>query len=98
MTTRLKGRRREVPGLLADIGAWAKHREGVEADGLVDSYARGGERKGSNVDVMVVACDPDELTGAQWFVDKPRSELIRSMNWGRSGNDASDCLPDSRST
>ena len=84
MTARLKGRRRQVDRLLGDLMAWAERRPAVAAVVLVGSYARGGERMASDVDLVVLTSDPDGCSaGSGWFAGlRPGSRLVRQQSWG----------------
>lgn len=83
MTSRLKGRRRAAHAVIDDLADWATRRDDVVAVAVVGSYARRAERMASDVDIMILAADPDELTNVHWFLKlRPNARLIRSMNWG----------------
>jgi len=83
VTARLKGRRREVDRLLIDLVAWAAQRPTVDALVLVGSYARGGERMASDVDVVVLTADPGTDSALDWFAGlRPGSRLVRRATWG----------------
>ncbi|KQZ85566.1 nucleotidyltransferase [Microbacterium sp. Root166] len=83
MTTRLKGRRRDAAAVIEDIAIWAAGRDDVVAVAVVGSYARGAERMGSDVDIIVLADRSDPLTDVGWFRQlRPRARLIRSKEWG----------------
>lgn len=83
VTTRLKRRRREAHAVIDDIGNWAAARDDVLAVAVVGSYARGAERMASDVDIVILADDPEGLSEAAWFrILRPDTRLIRSMNWG----------------
>lgn len=80
----MKGRRREVAGVIAEVTRWAQGDEGIDGLVLVGSYARGDERMASDVDLVLLTPDPsfyaDDLA---WFQTvRKRSRLIRVMNWG----------------
>jgi hypothetical protein len=83
VTARLKGRRRAAHAVVNDVGSWAVRDESVRAVALVGSYARCGERMGSDVDIMILTDEPDRLADAGWFQElRPSARLIRSMEWG----------------
>lgn len=83
MTARLKGRRRAAHAVIGDIANWAAAHDEVFAVAVVGSYAREAERMASDVDITILANDPDGLSDAAWFrVLRPDARLIRSMNWG----------------
>jgi predicted nucleotidyltransferase len=83
MTVRLKGRRREAARVVSEVEEWARADDRVRAAALVGSYARGAERMASDVDLVILADDPDSLTDASWFVAlHPGARLVRSQQWG----------------
>ncbi|MGO4300679.1 nucleotidyltransferase domain-containing protein [Leifsonia sp. RAF41] len=83
MTTRLKGRRREAARVMDAVARWAESSPDVRAVALVGSYARSAERMASDVDLVVLAGDPDTLADSDWFtVLEPGARLLRSMRWG----------------
>lgn len=83
MSARLKGRRRAVNALLVDVERWAAEHDGVKAVALVGSYAHGRERMASDVDLMILAEDPDALADGNWFVHiRPDVRFVRAANWG----------------
>lgn len=83
MTTRLKGRRREVARVVDDVARWAERHEAVHGVALVGSYARGAERMASDVDLVILTADPDALADTPWFPTlRPGAALIRTMRWG----------------
>lgn len=83
MSARLKGRRRAVNLLLVDVERWADEHDGVKAVALVGSYARGAERMASDLDLMILAENPEALADEGWFVQiRPHARFIRAANWG----------------
>lgn len=83
MTTRLKGRRREAARVIDAVTRSAEISPLVRAVALVGSYARGAERMASDVDLVLLAGDPDALAGSAWFtVLEPGAKLVRSQRWG----------------
>ena len=83
MTSRLKGRRRAAHAVIGEVAEWAAKRDDVVAVAVVGSYARRAERMASDVDIMILANDPDALTDLSWFLKlRPNARLIRSMSWG----------------
>jgi hypothetical protein len=83
MTARLKGRRREAAAVVDAIARWAVGQDSVLAVAVVGSYARGAERMASDVDIVIIAKDPQRFTDVVWFRGlRPRARLIRSMPWG----------------
>lgn len=83
MTSRLKGRRREVAQLRTDLAAWAESRHDVHGVAMVGSYARDAERMASDVDIVILGEDPDALDDASWFRRlRPSAHLLREMDWG----------------
>jgi predicted nucleotidyltransferase len=83
MTARLKGRRRAAARVVSEVREWARGDDRVRAAALVGSYARGTERMASDVDLVILADDPDPLTNASWFVAlHPGARLVRSQRWG----------------
>ena len=83
MTARLKGRRRAAARVMSEVQEWARTDDRVRAAALVGSYARGAERMASDVDLVILADDPDSLTNASWFVAlNPGARLVRSQRWG----------------
>jgi hypothetical protein len=69
--------------VIDDVRGWAAGDESVRAVALVGSYARSAERMGSDVDIMILADEPDRLAGSGWFQGlRPGARLIRSMEWG----------------
>lgn len=80
---RLKGRQRAVRAVIDDVRTWATERNDVQAVVLVGSYARQTERMGSDVDLLVLADEPDRLADSGWFeMLRPGARLVRAMNWG----------------
>lgn len=83
MTARLKGRRREVTRLLSDLEDSARTHPDIAGVVLVGSYARGTEGMASDVDVVVLAEDPDSLADSSWLLGmRDSARLIRSRRWG----------------
>ncbi|WP_424955735.1 nucleotidyltransferase domain-containing protein [Frigoribacterium endophyticum] len=83
MTTRLKGRRREAARVVDAVSREANVSSEIQAVALVGSYARGAERMASDVDLVLLAADPDALAASPWFVRLlPGAELVRSRRWG----------------
>jgi hypothetical protein len=80
----MKGRRREVDHLVADLTSWAQSRSDVQALALVGSYARGAPRIASDVDLVVIAEAYERLAAdPAWFGRlRPASTLIRARAWG----------------
>ncbi|MDV6273437.1 nucleotidyltransferase domain-containing protein [Rhodococcus erythropolis] len=84
MSARLKGRRRAVNALFVDVARWAGEHDGVKGVALVGSYAHGKERMASDVDLMILADNPDALADGDWFVQiGPDARFIRAETWGR---------------
>lgn len=83
MTARLKGRHREVTRLLDDIEDSGRSHPRIAGVALVGSYARGTERMASDVDVVILAKDPDALADSSWFPGmRDSARLVRSRRWG----------------
>jgi predicted nucleotidyltransferase len=83
MSARLKGRRRAVNALIVDVERWAAEHDDVKAVALVGSYARGAERMASDVDLMILAEDPDAVVNGDWFMQiRPNARFVRAANWG----------------
>lgn len=84
MTAALAHRRREVEHLLEDLRRWAQRHDAVDAVVLVGSVARGEDRVGSDVDVVVLTGDPILCpVDGGWFVGlRPGSRLVRTATWG----------------
>ena len=51
----------DVTPLLQSLNQWARACDGVVALGIVGSHARGSPRRESDVDVIVIANDPDRF-------------------------------------
>lgn len=83
VSARSNARRRQVARLLVDLTAWAE-RQDVHALVLVGSYARGAERMGSDVDVVVLTDHLERYGPAgRWFqMLRPDARLVRTATWG----------------
>jgi len=57
---------REVADILAVVRRWARSRGDVRGVALVGSYAAGRPRPNSDVDLIIVAEDPDAYRKADW--------------------------------
>lgn len=74
----------EATELLTAVAAWARSRPDIFAAALVGSYARGEQTRASDVDVMLIAKDPDTLIqNTEWIeafgkVDGP----AKKEEWG----------------
>lgn len=67
------------------MSAWATFRPDVAGVLVVGSYARGRERLGSDVDLVVVARDPDRLLADDaWavLIAGRGARLVRRAAWG----------------
>ncbi|MDI9902255.1 nucleotidyltransferase [Rhodococcus sp. IEGM 1409] len=83
MSARLKGRRRAVNALLVEVARWADEHDGVKAVVLVRSYAHGKERMASDLDLMILAENPEALANEGWFVQiRPDAHFVRAASWG----------------
>ena len=69
--------------VIHEITRWAAVEAAVSAVAIVGSYARGAERMGSDVDVVILSSEPDRLAEDRWFRGLfPGARLVRSMSWG----------------
>ena len=76
-------RRTEVELLLARVDAWAARRPDVVAVALVGSWARGGPRMSSDVDLVVLTTDKEAyLRDESWMEELGGTRIIRTQDWG----------------
>jgi predicted nucleotidyltransferase len=76
-------RRAEVDALLERATAWAARRRDVVALALVGSYARGADRPGSDVDLMVLTTEPARyLDREDWIGGLGAERLVTTRSWG----------------
>jgi predicted nucleotidyltransferase len=77
------GRREEVEDLLDAVRRWAAERPDLRAVALVGSWARGGARADSDVDVVLLTADPAAyLRDETWLVALGATEVVRTRRWG----------------
>jgi|SRR5215207_203229 len=73
----------EVRTLLAAIRGWAQGRPDVVAVGLVGSWANGGARMDSDVDIVLLTEDRGlYLEGEAWMYEMGGVELVWTRRWG----------------
>lgn len=72
-----------MEALLEKIVQWARETSHVEAVFLVGSYARGTARPDSDLDVCIISCDREQLTGCPGCFGRfgPIRQL-RVEDWG----------------
>src|SRR5215203_4884239 len=74
----------EVRTLLAAIRGWAQGRPDVVAVGLVGSWANGGARMDSDVDIVLLTEDRGlYLEGEAWMYEMGGARLVGSRRWAR---------------
>lgn len=74
----------ELRALEARAIRWATHRTDVAAVVLVGSFARNAARLDSDVDLILLVEDPEQLnTDTGWLADlAPDAEPLRTGHWG----------------
>ena len=61
VSARMKGRRREVERLVADVRRWGADCVDIRAIAVVGSFARAAARPGSDLDLVLLCEQPDRL-------------------------------------
>jgi len=83
MTARMKGRRHEASQVVDAVAQWSQRSPHIAALALVGSYARGAERMASDVDLVLLSPEPENLADSGWFAELlPGAKLVRSLRWG----------------
>lgn len=83
MSARLKGRRREVERLVADLRLWGTDVTDVRAIAVVGSYARGAPRPGSDLDLVLLCEEPGRF--GPWLAEVPPlapAQFLHRRAWG----------------
>jgi predicted nucleotidyltransferase len=75
--------RDKVSDLLATVRRWAEDRADLRAVAVVGSWARGGARPDSDVDVLLLTNNADAyLADLSWLPPVGPASLIRTRRWG----------------
>jgi hypothetical protein len=72
----LTDNRDRVPAILNSVVDWAKAQEGVRGVALVGSHARNQARRDSDIDLVLLADNPDRFRDVAWVTD---------IAWPRTG-------------
>jgi len=74
----------EFENFLERFAVWAASQSSIEAAALVGSWARGGARPDSDVDLVVVAAAPDQyLRDQSWVSHFGEPVRVAVEDWGR---------------
>ena len=74
----------EIGWLLDTLSTWGSSREDIVAIALVGSYARGAARPESDVDLIILAEDPDAyLSHPEWVGQFGEALRAAHEDWGR---------------
>jgi predicted nucleotidyltransferase len=68
----------EVPQLTERLVSWARERADIRGLALVGSWARGGARPDSDLDVVLLTTSLEHYKELTW----PGAELVRTRDWG----------------
>jgi predicted nucleotidyltransferase len=72
-----------IDELLARVVSWAEAASDVRAVALVGSYARGAQRTGSDIDLVLLTSNPDRYTREdEWVTELGLGQLVQTRDWG----------------
>lgn len=72
----------EIKPFLTQLIYWAQQQESIQAVALVGSYARGKEKKDSDIDLMIIVKDPQMyIADEKWIYLFGEVEKIQNEVW-----------------
>jgi predicted nucleotidyltransferase len=73
----------EAAAILDQLTAWAESRLDIVALALVGSVARGEPHPRSDVDLVLITCDPEAyVRDEEWTAELGATGIIRARPWG----------------
>jgi predicted nucleotidyltransferase len=73
----------DVSSFINDIKQWGNENDDIKSIILVGSYARGEEREDSDVDLVVIASNPDVYINNNFIDNFGKVEEYKKEDWGR---------------
>ncbi|MGO9322124.1 MAG: aminoglycoside 6-adenylyltransferase [Solirubrobacteraceae bacterium] len=79
----IEKRQDEVEQVSDQVAAWAVEDPGIRGIGMAGSWARGEGRMDSDVDIIVLATEPERFTDSdEWLKKLGAPPVIRRQQWG----------------